>query len=313
MFLTSNQIQELINMVNFYHISFLAKNISSDLLSKEDIILLKKYNFPLSKYLDPKNLSYLDHAFRFGIISTSLKEAELKNWNYSKLKWYIKTNQFMPLTPLEKNVLDNIKHQSFKDIKGLGNKVSDDLTKILIDVDKEKRFKYEELIREEAIKTVQNRETVRDLVSRIGNRTQDWNRNLGRIADFIMHKAFDEGRVMTLLQEKGEKAEVYKDVYLGACDSCIKAYTTAGIGSQPIIFTIEEILKNGDNIGRKVNEWLPVVGPMHPYCRCTIHELPLNREWDPMTGGFTKFVEGIKPKIRKTKMRVRIGNEEKFI
>jgi hypothetical protein len=279
MFLTSNQIQELINMVNFYHISFLAKNISSDLLSKEDIVLLKKYNFPLSKYLDPKNLSYLDHAFRFGIISTSLKEAELKNWNYSKLKWYIKTNQFMPLTPLEKNVLDNIKHQSFKDIKGLGNKVSDDLTKILIDVDKEKRFKYEELIREEAIKTIQNRETVRDLVSRIGNRTQDWNRNLGRIADFIMHKAFDEGRVMTLLQEKGEKAEVYKDVYLGACDSCIKAYTTAGIGSQPIIFTIEEILKNGDNIGRKVNEWLPVVGPMHPFCYPEKTEVLTNRGW----------------------------------
>jgi len=313
MFLTPNQIKELVDMVQFYHISFLAKNIGNELLSNDDIHLLKKYNFPLKKYLDPKNLSYLDQAFRFGIISTSIKEAELKNWNYFKLKWYIKTNQFMPLTPIEKHALENIKHQSFKDIKGLGNKISDDLTKILIDVDKEKRLQYEKIIREEAIKTIQNRETIKDLVFRIGNKTQDWNRNLGRIADFIMHKAFDEGRTMALLQEKGENAEVYKDVYLGACDSCIKLYTTNGIGSQPRIFTIKEIVSNGDNIGRKVNEWLPVVGPTHPYCRCTIHELPANREWDPMTGGFTKFVEGVLPKIRKTKIKVKIGEEERFI
>jgi hypothetical protein len=69
-------------------------------------------------------------------------------------------------------------------------------------------------------------------------------------------------------------------IWTGNCRHCIKAYLTNGIGSQPKIFKLSTLEANGTNVGKKVNDWLPVVGGMHPYCRCNLHKLLSGQEWD---------------------------------
>lgn len=308
MFLTPDQIQELENIIKLYHLGFIAENVGIDILSQEDINLLKNVGFKII----PEKLTTIDYAFRFGIISTSLKEAELQKWKFKDLKKHIQSNNFIPLTKYEKAVIQSIKTQSLKDIKGLGNRIDADIKTLLIDVDQEKRKKYEELIREEAIKTVEKRGTINNLVKKIAEKTQDWNRDFGRIADFIMHTAFDEGRATILRENYGDNALVYKDVYEGACEECIKLYLTNGFGSEPIKYKLIELISNGNNIGRKTKEWKPVIGPLHPWCRCTLHHIPEDSIWDSNLKGYK---EGeFKRKVeRKTKIKVQIGNEEKFI
>lgn len=311
MLLTPNQISELLRIIDYSTSFFIAENIGTELLTSDDTRLLKKFGVDIKKY---KGLDTpMDHAFKFGILSETLGHTEAKKLNYKQIKDYIKSSKFIPLTSYEKEVLKSVKHQSYKDIKGLGNRIGKDLNDILVDVDKVKRAKYEELIRTEAMSAIEQRETTRDLVSRLGHKTGDWNRNFGRISDYIMHTAFDEGRAAMIERESGKDAIVYKQIYPGVCKYCIKLYSTAGIGSRPKEFKLEELIANGNNIGRKANDWLPVIGSTHPFCRCTLNSVPEGYDWDSETGGYTKEVEWERKVKRKSKIKIKVGEKESVI
>ena len=121
---------------------------------------------------------------------------------------------------------------------------------------------------------IKERKGVQEVVSQIGKMQGNWDRDFGRIADFVLHTAFDEGRSLNIGKTRGAQALVYKDVYAGACKHCIKAYLTGGIMSEPKIFKLDQLQANGTNVGRKVDEYLPVIGPLHPWCRCTLMRTP---------------------------------------
>lgn len=48
------------------------------------------------------------------------------------------------------------------------------------------------------------------------------------------------------------------------CNHCRRLYV--GPDGAPRIFRLAELEANGSNVGRKVGEWRPVVGPTHPHC-----------------------------------------------
>lgn len=265
MYLTPDQIQQIVSLTEGYHLSFLAKHVGVEILSDSDLQILEKYGFNIKDYMKGDYLSTMDYAFRFGVISSSLQGMS-KGLTYEGLKNYIRSGKFVPLTKYEKDVLLSVKQQSLRDIKGLGDKVGGFMRDVFIKGDQTSRLNYEAIIRDEAKKVVEDRKSVRDMVSEIGKKTGDWNRDLSRISDYVMHTAFDEGRAIGIEREGGQDSEVYKDVYLGACPSCSKLYTTAGIGSKPKIFKLKELLANGNNIGRKQSEWKPVIGSTHPWC-----------------------------------------------
>jgi len=103
------------------------------------------------------------------------------------------------------------------------------------------------------------------------------------------------------LKHYGKNAKVYFDVYDGACEKCCELYLEEPyipMQSIPKIFTLDDIIRNGNNIGRKKEDWLPTISPTHPYCRCTINHKSDKREWDDSTKDFTK-VKKYEPKNKK--------------
>ena len=81
-----------------------------------------------------------------------------------------------------------------------------------------------------------------------------------------LNNVWQLGRAQTIEERQGKEALVFKDVFAGGCRSCIKLYTTDGIGSKPRVFKLSELQANGDNIGKKQTDWLPVIGSTHPHC-----------------------------------------------
>ena len=73
--------------------------------------------------------------------------------------------------------------------------------------------------------------------------------------------------------------KVFKDVFVGGCRHCIRLYLTGGIGSQPKIFKISDLIANGDNIGVKVNDWKPVISSTHPHCFDKETDVLTNKGW----------------------------------
>lgn len=302
MLFTQNQINELFDLIDTYHIVFIGSNIGSDILSSEDKSLLKKHGIDLSSL--PKE-EIINNAFKFGVLSEALGDKNTKDLSFVEFKDYIKKGKFIPLTNSEELAIEALKYQAYSDIKNLSAKVKRGLNQEIIN-----RSQYEKIIETTAEKTIRERASINSMVLELGRQTQDWGRDLGRISDYILHNAFDQGKANFLKSEYGEEALVYKRVFPGACQHCIKAYLTNGIGSEPRIFKLSDLQKNGTNIGRPASNWLPVVGALHPHCRCTLESYDPNYIWNKKTQSFDIFKEKFERKVqRKSKIKISVGNK----
>ena len=232
--------------------------------------------------------------------------------SYSQLKDFLDKGKF-GLSNIEKAALQSLKYQTASEVVRMGEKIKTGIKDMLVQADKKRHtVKHSSIVTDAARKAIEDKKYVKEVVSQIGEQTGQWNRDLGKIADFVLHQAFDEGRAAAAVREKGDNALVYKTPYPGACQYCIKAYLTGGVGSMPKVFTVSELRENGTNVGKKVNDWLPVIGASHVFCRCTLNKAPdgmtlqnMNDwEWTGMV-----FKREAKERRERPKAKVIIGNK----
>ena len=304
---TQDQIEELFDIIDNQVIFFIANNIGSNFLSKKDRKVLQQAGFDLSA-LDGKQ-GYVDYAFKFGMLSEALSDERAKNMKYSEFKKFVNSGKFVPLNSEEKATIFSLKNQSLADIKGLGNRAKGDVQDIIDDKSQQTRNWYEKVIREEGKITVEMRESVKDMKSRIGHRTGNWNRDFDRICETVLHQAYDEGRASNMVRESEDGDPlVYKDVKPGACKHCVRLYTTNGIGSKPKVFRLSTLRQNGSNVGRKVKDWKPIVGD-HPFGRCDLHQKPKDYIWSDEKGRFIPDPNKKRKVKRQSKVGVKWKNE----
>lgn len=308
---TPRQTEELLSIIDKHHAFFTAANIGTDYLSQHEKQVLTDSGFDLAKFKDSKGK--VDEAFSFGLLSVALGDSRVKGMNYKDFRKFMQSSNYMPLIKREQAAIDHLKYQAHTDARSLSNRVKDDVTKIILNEDKVHRTKFDEVTRDAAIKTIEMRGSVRDMISEIGHKTGQWEGNLGMIAESTLHNAYEEGRAAEMENKAGgEEVYVYKDVYPGACKHCIKHYLTGGLGSQPVIFKLSELKANGSNIGRKAPDWLPTLGALHPYCRCTINEVQKGYVWNEDSKSFERGrYEAKSEKVRnRKKVSIKIGNKE---
>lgn len=263
MIFSEHQISEILRIIDFQHAFFIGTDISVDVLSESDKHILRQYG------VEPEQLrtdfTPYEQAFYFGRLTTALKDQAGKV-GYNDFLQYLRRGQYVPLSQKEQNALNYVRKQSYSHIKNLGQRIRQDVDRIIIEEDIKKRHEYERIIQGSLEEAIKKRGSVKDVVLSIGNKTKDWGRDLGRIAETEMQAAFETGRAEEIRKEYGDRAIVYKDVFPGACRYCIRLFTTNGIGSEPKLFKLEQLIANGTNIGRKVDDWKATIPPVHPFC-----------------------------------------------
>lgn len=115
--------------------------------------------------------------------------------------------------------------------------------------------------------------------------------------------------MMAIERSHGTEAKVYKTVYELACRHCIRLYLTNGIGSQPILFTVAELVANGSNIGRKVADWKAVVESTHPFCRCNLSYVMDGYKWNKEKKDFVPSSDWKRKVERKSKVKINWGDK----
>lgn len=301
MILTPDQAQEMMDTIEYFHILFINRNVGDDVLTASDIAILKKNGMNPALIAGSK----IEDAYKFGILSSALKDKRIKNMTYDEFKRFLKSGGFAPLTQAERYGLNAVKRQAYGDIRGLGNRIGQQINQIFVEHSKVQRKKVEKIIEETLNEVMLNRGSVNQLSSELGKKTKDWARDFDRISDYIMHDAYQHGIATHIQEVHGNDALVYYDVYPGACDHCIRTYLTGKIGSEPKVFKLADLLRNGSNIGVKAKDYKPSVSPLHPWCRCTLTALPANSIWDVYKQQYviTRNKYGVD---RKTKIKVTI-------
>lgn len=312
MIFTEAQIRRLIDSIDKKIVLFSAQ-LGTEFLNESERELLKSMGFDLNKlYLQHKDPLFLQ--YQLGMVAKVLGKSEVNKISKAKLASIIKEGKHIPLMPSEKYALESVKRQSLSDIRALKGRIFNDVNGSILSNEKDNRSAYEQVIRKEIERGVVERKSRREVAQELGRKTGDWARNFNRIVQYVSHQAFDEGKMAVAERKYGNEAKIWKDTYPGACKHCIRLYLTAGIGSKPKVFTLKELKANGTNIGRKVADWLPVIGSTHPLCRCTGNILEEGEEWNEEKNDFiVPKDKEYNSKIRSSKIEVTFNGETRLV
>lgn len=133
-----------------------------------------------------------------------------------------------------------------------------------------------------------------------------------------IHKHFNvidnwKGEVGCLQLKKNSTLYIRRNgqsIWSGNCRFCINLYLTSGIGSEPKLFKVSELMANGTNIGRKTKDWKPtLLLPVHPNCRCLARRYMKGDIWDKETRMF-KQPENYERKVApKARVKIQVGDK----
>ena len=299
------QIEEVLRIIDFNHTLFIGVNVGVDILTDEDRALLRRYGINTAEIRS--DFTPFEQQFYFGRLAAALGDQNASKLDYNDFTKYLKRGQYIPLSQREKETLYFAKQRTYGHIKNLGQKVSQTVNGYIVEEDQALRDAYEATVKGSIERAVVERNAANGIVSEIGEKTGDWGRDLGRIAETEMQTVCEEGRAATIEKEEGRSAEVWKEVYPGACRFCIQFYTTGGIGSAPRVFKLSDLRANGTNIGKKQRDWKPVVSATHPFCRCQLNHKKPGYVWDKE---LNMFVAPEKEKGKEKKgIKVRVGDK----
>lgn len=311
--LTPDQIQAIANVLNNRVSYFVGKAYGQEFLSTEQKLQLQNIGINLDTlynlHKDPLFLQY-----QLGLMSGVLTKYEINRYGFRDLLEAIKRGEYIKLNQHELASLKSLKMQSLADIRSFQGAIFTDVNNIITQADKKNRKAYEKVIRKELRAGFAKRQSYKEIAQNLGNLTGDWARRWDRIVQYQGHLAFDEGRAAIYERKGGDDAEVYKITYPGACKHCIRLYRTGDESSEPRVFKLSELKTNGTNIGKKVADWKPVIGPVHPFCRCTLHFKEKGQVWSLEKQTFIWDKENpAQPRLKRSKVKLTIGEKEYMV
>lgn len=312
MIFTQEEIQNLFRIIDYRLARVIMDVLGKDFLMPEDLEIFKEFNFDFLR--EVSKISPYYQSFIFGKLSSILSPEQLKTLNYKDLTEYVQKEQYKKLSPREKAEFHAAATRTYGYIKGMGNRIKETLGNSIYEEEFKNAAELREaeslaVLKEELARGVIERRSVKAIISTMGHRLSDWNRDWGRIVETEMQNIYSIGQAQTIMEAHGLDARVYKEVYPGACTHCRKFFTTGGSGSKPRIFKLKDLINNGDNIGKKTKDWLPTLSPTHPYCRCLLRYIPEGYVWEESTGSFEPPKNYERKIERKSKVKITVGNK----
>ena len=279
MIFNNEQIQEILSLVDFRFADLVWKIFGPSHLTSQDKENLKKHGIDpgsLVKKIPPYWANWM-----FGLLSGKLSDYQTKQISYKDLLDYLARRQYETPSKREIEEYEMACNRTYGYLKGLGDKMKKDISSYISDSELRMRMEQERTIKEGIKRGVIERDTTKLIVAKISNQLNDWSRDWNRIVETEYQGVFNMGRVQSYMREgDGTKTLIYFDVFSGSCRHCIRLYLTAGIGSEPKLFTAEELIGNGTNIGRRVADWKPtIITAVHPFCYDDKVEVLTNKGW----------------------------------
>lgn len=222
-------------------------------------------------YLDPDQTDNIIYdSFAFGQLLDQIENAQ--TMRLPDFEKYLAKNP-VKMTVVEKHSYDVAKHRAGNLCVGLGNRFAEKAGQQIVAKDEQLAEKVRDIIKDETAVKIEKRKTRKQLKTELANLTKDYGRDWDRIAHTEAHLAQQTGFFNATVEKHGDGVLLAKVPEPNACPDCKKLYLDAD--GQPLIKPSTWWLKQGEtNIGRKRADWRPVLGVMHPWCRCRLVRVP---------------------------------------
>lgn len=268
MLFTEDEIKKILTNIDLAVVKMVAQVLGKDYLTTEDLALLKKKGVDLVKLI-PKFPSHYQ-AFLFGRVSAAVGTKATAQMTYSEFTAFLSKMGLFEPTAREMAFYKVAANKTYTHIKGFADRIKNDVrasisAEELSYLQSQEQAKADATLRKEMLEGTFEKRSVKKITSNLANQMNDWQRDWGRIVETESQDIYNLGRAEIMMEEDPDPL-VYFDVFPGACRHCIRLYLTGGIGSQPRVFRLSELMANGTNYGVKSKDWKATIHPVHPFC-----------------------------------------------
>jgi len=299
---TTQEIDKIVSVVGYHYSMLIFTSLGEEVLTDSDRLLLESYGVDVEK-LKEEFPPYL-RMFMLGRLTAILNDQQVRQLDKKDFDKYLERGQFIPLSEREREEYRVSREMTYGHLKGLANKVTTEARDIILEENKK------QIISEEISQGVKDRLSIDSIVSNLGHRTGEWDRDWKRIVVTEMQNIYNQGRASEIGRKYGDGSLVWKQVFPLACRHCIKLYLTNGIGSAPRIFKLSALIGNGNNMNLKVDYWKPIIGATHPHCRCDLREVFEGQVFNEEKQVFEYTTERLRKVDRKSKIKITVGDKE---
>jgi hypothetical protein len=218
---------------------------------------------------------FVKDSFAFGQLMQQQPAA--KTMSYADFQKHIERNPIVMSKP-EQQAYNVASNRAGMYCVGLGSRYGEVAGQAIIEHDDKLAARLRGGIKREVSEAVARRETVGQLKTRLGQMAGDWERDWGRVAATESQMAHQEGFLGAVAERYGDDELLAKVPEPDACEHCLKHYLENG---KPKVRPASWWYEQGtSNAGRKSADWKPVLGAMHPWCRCQLVRVPAGWEFD---------------------------------
>ncbi len=270
--------QKVEDIIRDHHLAFIAEMFDPEAISEADYKRLK------AKGMITKTPAKVDAVMASHMLGLIAAQDDKAARDVS-----VESLEPQRMTAVEQEAVQVARERVGDYVKGLGDKITASVRQAVSEADDTLRRQTLTQVRETVATGIEQKRTVSQIATKLRQATGDASRSWLQIATTEMHNCFEEGKANAFLRalEPGSDPMVYKRPHKDACPFCKLLYLD---GNRPRAFRLSELTANGTNVGRKAKrptisglsatEWKPVLGAMHPWCRCTLHQIPEGMAFD---------------------------------
>lgn len=280
MLFTTGNIDQLLQNIDYFHTLYIAKNVGVDVLSKDELKLLKKFGTDVSKYKD--QIDFITYGYHFGKLESSLRDPNvLQKFSMAKYKEFIATNkEKLPIGRADKLAIHIVKQSTANDIRRLAGDIKSDFAELLVQTSKTQRLYIERMLKQRASGKQITQYLIDRMTPELSKKSLQYAKRFQLISGYNMHSAYQHGISQAVMEKYGHNVRVYFKVHKDACTHCKRVYLQYGAGSPARIFYLARVIAAGSNRGRKADQYRPSVDPLHPRCRCKMVIYLPKSKWD---------------------------------
>ena len=224
--LTDEQLHEIRELIRAHHSAFIANTIGPEAVAPEVLEQLSE------RGMIDVEIATIEDAYLYGHALAAADNPAVSKMSLEEFKQWVRRNP-IPLTDQERRAIDFAKHQAAQYAVGLGNRVDTQTGQLLIEADRQLEQQRRSEIQTATAEAIAQRKSVKELVSDLKWKTQDWARDWDRIAVTEKHNAMQHGMADHYIKRYGDGVRVFKRP---TPDACFIAGTlvTTGRGYVPI-------------------------------------------------------------------------------
>jgi len=215
-------------------------------------------------------------GYLFGFMRRRLEQAGENADTITPERFYnIIEKQPMPLSNAQLKSIEYAKKWSGQYVKTIADRASSRVIARLATADKDwQMLEAKQIVSQKTAEAIEKHWSPHNLANMLRKETGDALMDWDKIATVEIQTATENGYADDLIETFGNDVLVAKVVNADACQFCKQLYLDAN--GNPKIFKLSDLMKNGDNVGKKKQQWRATLGPIHNWCMCTLIYVPEN-------------------------------------